>query len=239
MSQLDTDLARIGDQLQTAWRADARRSRRRHGALVGVALSALLVVAGVAVAASGVLPIHLTPREGKPTPKALVQLRGLLAGPPSTRPKRWRDAPKALLRKAYVIAEMTGGEQGRLSVLIVPVAPRGACLDAARPDGSSFIAACASGPLLRRERRGGRSVYSRYYQLTAGVEGPLYQPLNISLRSAPVGAATVDVRARDGSRLPAVLNHGWLVFVNEHPGPAVLVRFYDGTGRRILSYYGS
>ena len=59
------------------------------------------------------------------------------------------------------------------------------------------------------------------------------------VRSAPPGAVRVDVRDRDGSKRPAILSHGWMVSLNQHPaGPVALVRFYDASGKRILSFYG-
>ena len=60
----------------------------------------------------------------------------------------------------------------------------------------------------------------------------------IAIRNAPPHAARIDVRARDASTLPAVVSHGWLVFVNRRPGAAVLVRVYDASGKQLLSYYG-
>jgi hypothetical protein len=238
MSQLDTDLALIGDRLQVAWRSDARRGRRRARVALGsAAFGALLALTAAAIAA-GVLPIDLTPTSAKPDQAALVPLRGIF-GAPIVTPKGLIGRPKLLVRRAIVVAQMQGRQIGTLSVLVVPVAPRGACVDAARADGSSYLAACATFPMHATTVDGTHVVY---YQGTAAyLGGPRSKrpPLELTLRSAPPGAVKVDVRERDGSQLPAVLSHGWLVFLNQHPsGPVALVRFYDKAGKRILSFYG-
>jgi hypothetical protein len=238
VNPLDTDLVLIGDRLQVAWRSDARRGQRRARVVLGsAALGALLALTAAAIG-SGVLPIRLTPTSTKPERAALVPLRGIFRKP-ITPPQGLVGHPRLLLDRAMVIAQMRGRSTGTLSVLVVPVSPRGACVDAARADGSSYLAACATSPQHAVSVDGTRSVY---YQITAGYLGPpgsRRPPLELMLRSAPPGAVRVDVRDRDGSKRPAVLKHGWMVSLNEHPGGAVaLVRFYDARGKRILSFYG-
>ena len=238
MNPLETDLALIGDRLQVAWRSDARRGQRRARVALGAAaLGALLALTAAAIGA-GVLPIRLSPTSAKPDQAALVPLRGIFRKPIEP-PQGLAGHPRLLLDRAMVIAQMRGRQTGTLSVLVVPVLPHGACVDAARADGSSYLAACATFPMHAVSVDGTRSVY---YQITAGhfgVPGSKRPPLELMLRSAPPGAVRVDVRNRDGSKRPVVLSHGWMVSLNEHPGGAVaLVRFYDAQGRRILSFYG-
>jgi hypothetical protein len=60
--------------------------------------------------------------------------------------------------------------------------------------------------------------------------------MRLSIHTAPPHAARIDARARDATKLPAIISHGWLLFLNPHPqGAAVLIRVYDKTGKRILS----
>ena len=203
MTTLDPDLARIGDQLQTRWRVDARRARsRRRAAFLGAALAGVLAIAGGAVA-SGVLPLHLTSSSTKATPATLAKLRAFLpAGSPFT----------LQLGRAQPIGTITGPGTGTLSVVVVPLAPRGACVDAARSDGSSYVGACATFPHHTTTVSGARITY---YQIGAIYEGSKGNPpLNLLFRSAPPGAVRVDVRERDGSKRPAVMSHGWMISIS-------------------------
>jgi hypothetical protein len=237
MSSLDPDLARIGDQLQARWRVDARQLRgRRRAGLLAAALAAVLAIAGGAIA-SGVLPIHLTPATGEPSPKALAVLHKMIPAPPAA-PKTWKGAPRLLRNRALVIGMVTGKETGRLALMIVPVSPHGVCVDAARPDGSSYLGVCDTGLPSHSTTVAGKRI--SYYQLDTGYLGSGTRPaLDMLVRSAPPGAVRVDVRERDGSKRPSLLSNGWMVALNQHPGGAVaLVRFYDAQGRRILSFYG-
>jgi hypothetical protein len=234
MSELE--LSGIGDRLQVAWRADRRAARRRSRLLVAGALAGVLVLTGVAIAA-GVLPVSVLPSSGKPQPAALVQLRSLYPRRPGTPPLGWANAPVLELDRALVIARISGRETGPLSVIVIPARPRGVCLDAARPDGSPYMSGCSTFPHAVVDTAGR---HSTAFGIQLGVDGSTGTPaLNIALHRAPPGSARVDVRTRNASRLPAVLNHGWLVYVNQHPGPVVLVRFYDRNGHRLLSYYGA
>lgn len=235
MTSLEADLTSVGEQLQTAWRRDARRARRQHRALLG-SLAALLALTGAAFAAD-VLPFGLTSAGHPPAPAALTRLRAV--DQPLERPLLpWQKALKLDFSKAVVIAEISGRQTGPLSVIVVPGARHGICFDAARPDGSPYISACKTLP----SRQGGSD---EAVALTAGIDegftshGVYHPPLLLSLHTAPPHAARIDVRARDGSTVPALISHGWLVYLNVHParGP-VLVRVYDGSGERLLSYEG-
>jgi hypothetical protein len=236
MSAIDPDLARMGDQLQVRWRVDARRARvRRRAGLLGTALAAALAIAGGAIA-GGILPIHLTATSGTPSPAALAQLRGVIAPTPAV-PKPWKHAPHLLLQRAIVIGTVTGRATGTLSVFVVPIAPRGVCVDAARHDGSSYLEGCTDFPQHATTALGTRVAY---FQVGVGFLGSARRPaIEMVVREAPPGAVRVDVRDRDGSRRAAILNHGWMVSLNPHPdGPTALVRFYDAAGTRILSFDG-
>jgi hypothetical protein len=232
----ELELSAIGDRLQVAWRADRRAARRRSGILGAGAVVTVLVLAGAAIAA-GVLPISVSPSSGKPQPAALVQLRSLYPRRPGTPPQGWANAPVLELDRALVIARISDRATGPLTVIVIPARPRGMCLDAARPDGSPYMSGCSTFPHAVVDTAGR---HSTAFGVQLGVDGSTgTPPLNIALHRAPPGSVRVDVRARDASKLPSVLNHGWLVYVNQHPGPAVLVRFYDRNGRRLLSYYGA
>jgi hypothetical protein len=236
MSAIEPDLARIGDQLQARWRVDARRARgRRRAGLLAAALAAVLAIAGGAIA-GGVLPIRLTPTSGAPARAALAQLHGVIAPPPAV-PKPWKLAPQLRLQRAIVIGAITGQETGRLSVFVVPVSPRGVCVDAARRDGSSYLEGCTFFLQHATTTLGTRVPY---FQVGVGFLGSARRPaIEMLVREAPPGAVRVDVRDRDGSRRAAILSHGWMVSLNRHPdGPTALVRFYDAAGTRILSFYG-
>jgi hypothetical protein len=228
VTTLDPDLVRIGDQLQARWRTDARQARsRRRAALVAASLATLLAIAGAA-AAGGVLPFHLTTSTSAPAPAALAQLRRFLpAGSPFT----------LQLDHAQAIGTITSRETGELSVVVVPLSPRGACVDAARRDGSSYVGACATSPHHATTVSGD---HITYFQATTSYEGSKGSPaLELLFRSAPPGAVRVDVRERDGSKLPAVMQHGWMISIGRRPyGPVALIRFYDEAGKRILSFYG-
>jgi hypothetical protein len=228
MNTVDPDLARIGDQLQARWRVDAQRARgRRRTTLCATSLAGALAIAGGAVA-SGVLPIHLASSSSKTPPAALAKLRAFL--PPGS--------PFTLqLDRARTIGTITSPETGALSVVVVPLSPRGACVDAARNNGSSYVGACATLPHDTTTVSGSRITY---YEITSSYEGAKgHPPLSLLFRSAPPGAARVDVRERDGSKRPAVMSHGWMISISQRPdGPAALVRFYDRAGKRILSFYG-
>lgn len=226
MTSLESDLRLIGDQLQGAWRADARHARRRRHALLAGALAALLALTGAAIA-SDLFPIDLTMTSSSPSAAALTNLRAtyLPVGQPL---KPWQHAFGLDFSKAVVIAKVAGRETGPLSIIVVP-ARHGLCVDAARPDGSSYLGAC-----------GTRLSGGLYTIVDAQRYKGVYQPpLGLSILKAPAGAARIDVRARDASKLPAVISHGWLLFLNSRPGgAAVLVRVYDKAGKRILRYYG-
>ncbi|HEY1480058.1 MAG TPA: hypothetical protein VGF46_08505 [Gaiellales bacterium] len=236
MSSLDPEIVALGDRLQVRWRADALRARRRRaGGLAGAALGLLLAVTGGAIA-EGVLPIQLHATSARPSAAALSTLHALVDAPPHV-PSTWKGAPRLQVERAIALGKITGTGRGPLAVFAVPVATGGACVDAARANGSSFLAACARFP-LHATTVAGRRV--RYFQIGAeydgGKDGP---PLRLLLRSAPPGAVRVDVRTRNGARLQSVLAHGWMVFVDPEPvRPLALVRFYDRAGRRILSFYG-
>jgi hypothetical protein len=238
MTSLDAELAVIGDRLQIAWRSDARRARRHHRTLLAGAFAALLALTGAAIA-SDAFPVDLSPTRAKaPAPAALTRFQSTYK--PLDMPlQSWQKALKLHLDKAVVIARMTSRETGPLSIIIIPAGRRGACLDAARPDGTSYLGGCTTAPDPTLARH---SVIS--YHLNVGVmaftkNGVHHGPIDMSIRTAPTGAARIDVRARDASRLPALISHGWLFFVDTRTdGAAVLVRVYDKSGRRLLSYYG-
>jgi hypothetical protein len=236
MTTIDSDLDCIGDRLQAAWRSDAGRARRRRRALLGAG-TALLAVAGVAFAAD-IFPARVTGSSARPARAALMQMRA--AFQPVARPlEPWQKTLKLDFAKAVVVARIASRETGPLAVIVVPGARHRVCFDAARPDGSSFVAGCdmrVPNPGLGADRSIG---------ITAGIQDPFtgpdgvtHAPIMISIRNAPPHAARIDVRARDASTLPAVVSHGWLVFVNQRPGAAVLVRVYDASGKRLLSYDG-
>jgi hypothetical protein len=236
MLSLDDDLVRVGDQLQAAWSRDAGRARRHRRALLG-ACAAVLAIAGVALAAD-VFPAHVTPTSHPPAPAALMQMRAAfqpVAGPLEP----WQKTLKLDFGKAVVVARITSRETGPLAVIVVPGARHRVCFDAARPDGSSFLAGCdmplpSPGPGADRSIGITAGILDRF----TGTDGVTHAPIMISIRNAPPYAARIDVRARDASTLPAVVSHGWLVFVNQRPGAAVLVRVYDASGKKLLSYYG-
>jgi hypothetical protein len=119
----------------------------------------------------------------------------------------------------------------------VPLSPRGACVDAARSNGSAYVGACAMSAHHATTVSGARITY---FQITSSYEGGNGQlPLSLLFRSAPPGATRVDVRERDGSKRPAVMSHGWMISISQRPdGPVALIRFYDRAGKRILSFYG-
>jgi hypothetical protein len=250
MTSLEQDLALIGDQLQEAWRADAHQARRHH-ALLAAALVTLLAITGAAIA-SDIFPIRLTKTDTKPPAAALRDLRATYrpAGPL----KPWQQDLDLDLTKAITIANVTSRETGPLAIIVVPV-KRGVCVDAARPDGSSYLSGCAQQPtrqqadamtrLLDRLGVAGGGVAppdsSRGFYTTVEARkrnGVTQPPLGLWILNAPPHAARIDVRRRDASQLPAVISHGWLVFLNPHPGgAAVLVRVYDKSGKRLVSYY--
>ena len=231
---LDLDLVAIGDQLQRAWRSDRTRARRRTRLLATAALSTALAATSVALAA-GVLPISLHAASGKPSARALISLHKLYPARPSTTPEPFPHSLALRLDQAMVIGRVTGQQAGRLDLIVIPTTPRGACLDAARPDGSASMSGCTTFPQRVVDTNGRRSTA---FQATLGRDATAdVAALNIALRSAPPGAVRVDVRTRSGAEVPSLLNDGWLVYV-KHPGPDVLVRFYDKQGHRLLSYYG-
>jgi hypothetical protein len=151
----------------------------------------------------------------------------------------WQNALKLHLDEAVVIARMTSRETGPLSIIIIPAGRRGACLDAARPDGSSYLGGCTIAPDPTLARQGVTSYHLNVGILASTRNGVHHGPIDMSIRTAPQGAARIDVRARDASKLPALISHGWLFFVDTRTdGAAVLVRVYDRAGKRLLSYYG-
>jgi hypothetical protein len=231
MTTLDADLALIGDRLQPAWRGDARRARRHRRSLLGAGLAALLALTGAAIA-SDELPINLTPTGGRPTTAALSDFRATYQ-PSTTALEPWQKSSHLDLGKAVVIASVTSPQTGPLSVFLVP-AKHGACVDAARPDGSSYLGACTTAPVAS-----GHGEYDLNVSVAGmTVHGVYHPPLGLSLHSAPLHAVRIDVRARDASKLPALISHGWLLFFNPQPtGAAVLVRVYDKRGKKLLSYY--
>ena len=231
MTGLENELVLIGDHLQAAWRADALHARRRR-ALLAVVVAALLAITGAAIAAD-VFPIDLTQTDTTPPTAALRDLRATYQ--PVDKPLRpWQKALELDFTKAVTIAKVTSRETGPLSIVIVPAGRHGVCVDAARPDGSSYVGGCVTHPVP-----GGDA-----YNLNVGVmgmttNGVYHPPLSLSIHTAPLHAARIDVRARDASPLPALISHGWLLFLNpRRDGAAVLVRVYDRSGKRILSYYG-
>jgi hypothetical protein len=250
MTSLEQDLAGIGDQLQEAWRADARQARRHH-ALLAAALVTLLAITGAAIA-SDIFPISLTTTDTKPPAAALSDLRATYR--PADRLLRpWQKALDLDLSKAIMIARVTSRETGPLSIIVVP-AKRGICVDAARPDGSSYLGGCDQHPTLQEQLRPFPPVHgvvtppqvappddSRGVSVSVEARkrnGVTEPPLGLWILNAPPHAARIDVRRRDASQLPAVISHGWLVFLNPRPGgPAVLVRVYDRAGQRLASYY--
>ena len=236
MTSLETQLALVGDQLQAAWRADARQARRKRHALVAAGLAALLALTGVAVAAD-LFPINLTKTTAPPPAAAIADLRATYQ-PPNTPLAPWQKALKPNFGKAIVIAKVTSRQIGPLSIIIVPAGQRSLCVDAARPDGSSYLGACANKPNATVTGRG-RNAFDLNLAVEAMTTNGVHHPaLGLSLHTAPPHAARIDVRARDASKLPAIISHGWLLFLNPDPsGAVVLVRVYDKTGKRLLSYY--
>jgi hypothetical protein len=235
MTSLESELHLIGDHLQTAWRADARHARRRRRALLAASLGALLVLTGAAIA-SDLFPISLTKTTSSPAPAALENLRATYQ--PVGKPLApWQKSLKLDLAKAVVIARVTSRQTGPLSIIVVP-AKHGLCVDAARPDGTSYLGGCQQEVHLR----GARADHSvSLYIIVDGrtTNGVYHPPLGLSILTAPPHAARIDVRERDASKLPAIISHGWLLFLNPRPGGAtVLVRVYDKAGKRLLSYYG-
>jgi hypothetical protein len=234
MTELDVVLVALGDQLQGAWRSDRMRTRRRMQVLATSALVAVIAATGAALAA-GVLPISVRSASGKPTAQALVSLHKLYPERPSTTPKPFPHSLALRLDQAMVVGRVTGSETGRLDLIVIPTAPRGACLDAARPDGTAYMSGCSTFPQRVVDTAGRRSIA---FQTTLEQDATAkVAALNMALRSAPPGAVRADVRTRSGFHVPSVLSDGWLVYVR-HPGPDVLVRFYDKGRRRLLSYYG-
>ncbi len=236
MLSRDNDLDRIGDQLQGAWRRDVRRARRHRRALLG-ACAAALAVAGVALAAD-VFPARVTGTSQPPTRAELMQLHAAFQ-PVTGTLAPWQKTLKLDFARAVVVARITSRETGPLAVIVVPGAHHRVCFDAARPDGSSFLAGCDvpppnPGPGAHRSIGLSAGIPDRF----TGTDGVTHAPIMIAIRKAPPHAARIDVRARDASKLPAVVSHGWLVFVDQRPGAAVLVRVYDTSGKKLLSYYG-
>ena len=235
MTSLETELALVGDQLQTAWRSDARKAQRRH-ALVAASLATLLALTGVALAAE-VLKIDLTKTTATPPAAAIADIRAAYQ-PPNTPLAPWQKALKPDFAKAIVIAKVTSRQTGPLSIIIVPAGHHSLCIDAARLDGSSYLGACATKPDATIPGHG-HNAFDLNLSAEATTTNGIHMPaLGLSLHTAPPHAARIDVRARDASKLPAVISHGWLLFLNPNPaGAAVLVRVYDKTGKRLLSYY--
>jgi hypothetical protein len=237
MTRLETELALIGDHLQTAWRADARHARRRQHALVAAALATLLALTGAAIAAD-VFPINLTKTTG--TPPAAAALRDLRATyqPPNTPLAPWQKALTPNFAKAIVIAKVTSRQTGPLSIIIMPAGQHSLGVDAARPDGTSYLGACANKPATAITGRG-HNAFDLNLTVDAMTTTGVHHPaLGLSIHTAPPNASRIDVRARNASKLPALITHGWLLFLNPNPsGAAVLVRVYDKAGNRLLSYY--
>jgi hypothetical protein len=237
MTSLENELALIGDHLQVAWRADARVARRRRHALLAASLAALLALTGAAIA-SDLFPLNLTKTTTAPAPAALEDLLATYK-PPGKPLAPWQKAFKLDLTKAVVIAKVTGRQTGPLSIIIVPAGKHSLCVDAARPDGSSYLGGCVTKPRASVTGHGDDAFDVNFEVDAITTNGVHHPPLGLSIHSAPPGAARIDVRARDASKLPAVISHGWLVFLNPHPGGAVvLIRVYDKAGKRVLSYYG-
>jgi hypothetical protein len=251
MTSLESELALIGDHLQAAWRADARHARRRRRALLAAGLAALLAITGAGIA-SDIFPVSLTKSDSKPPAAALSDLRATYR-PANRLLKPWQKALDLDLSKAIMIARVTSRETGPLSIIVVP-AKRGICIDAARPDGSSYLSGCDQQPTRQQQLAPfppvGREVTppqvappddSRGLYVTVEARkrnGVTQPPLGLWVINAPPHAARIDVRRRDASHLPAVISHGWLVFLNPRPGgAAVLVRVYDKAGKRLVSYY--
>jgi hypothetical protein len=236
MTTIDSDLDRIGDRLQVAWRSDAGRARRRRRALLGAG-TALLAAASVAFAAD-VFPASVTGSSARPERAALMQMRAAFQ-PVAAPLEPWQKTLKLDFGKAVVVARITSRETGPLAIIVMPGVGHRVCFDAARPDGSSFLAGCDlplpnPGPGADRSLGITAGILDRF----TGSDGVTHAPIMISIRNAPPHAVRIDVRARDARKLPAVVSHGWLVFVNQRPGAAVLVRVYDASGKRLLSYDG-
>jgi hypothetical protein len=236
MTSLETELALVGDQLQTAWRSEARTARRRHHALVAAGLASLLAFTSVAIAAE-VFSFSLT-KTTAPAPAAAIANIRATYQPPDTPLAPWQKALKPDFTKAIVIAKITNRQTEALSIIIVPAGQHSLCIDAARPDGSSYLGACANKPNDTLTGHGDNAFDLNLTAEATTSNGVHHPALGLSLHTAPPHATRIDVRARDASKLPAVISHGWLLFLNSNPGgAAVLVRVYDKTGKRLLSYY--
>ena len=237
MTTLPPNLQRIGDQLDRAWRPSPP-ARSRPRALLGAALVALLTLAAAAVAGD-VLPFSLVGSGDKPSSAEIAQLRALSQAP-KTAPKPWRGAPRLELSKALVIARMSTRRTGPLSLIVVPVVGGGHCLDIARPDGSSYGVACPTAPALNPAMR---RMYHARYNFFVGIPGAVHNHTEddafaIWIRDAPPRAARVDVRGADGSRLPAVISHGWIVYlVPDSRHNLAQVSVSDAAGKRLFSYF--
>jgi hypothetical protein len=236
MTSLETELALVGDQLQTAWRSEARKARRRHHALVTAGLASLLALTGVAIAAD-VFTINLTETTATAPAAAITNLRATYQ-PPNTPLAPWQKALKPDFAKAIVIAKVTSHQTGPLSIIIVPAGNRSLCIDAARPDGSSYLGACANKPSATVTGHGNNAFDLNLSAEATTINGIHHPALGLTLHTAPPHATRIDVRARDASKLPAIISHGWLLILNPNPtGADVLVRVYDKTGKRLLTYY--
>jgi hypothetical protein len=237
MTTLPPNLQRIGDQLDRAWRP-ARPTHSRRRALLGAALVTLLALTAAAVAGE-VLPFSLAGSSDKPTRAELAQLRAVYQ-PPKTATTSWRGAPRLELSKALVIARMATRRTGPLSLIVVPGVDSVLCLDAARPDGSSQTAGCATAMAGNAAMR---RMYHARYNFFAGIPGAVHNHTEedafaIWIRDAPPRAARVDVRSPTGTRLPAVISHGWIVYVIPDPRHNLAqVSVFDAAGKRLFSYF--
>jgi hypothetical protein len=111
MTSLETELALIGDHLQTAWHADTRNARGQRRALLAAGLAVLLALTGAAIA-SDIFPITLTKTTGTPPAAALSDLRATYQPPPNTPLAPWQKGLKLDLSKAIVIAKVTSHQTG-------------------------------------------------------------------------------------------------------------------------------
>ncbi len=237
MTTLPPNLQRIGDQLDRAWRPSppARSSPR---ALLAAALVTLLALTAAAVAGD-VPPFTLAGAGDRPGSAEIAQLRALYQAPKAA-PKPWKGAPRLELAKALVVARMSTRRTGPLSLIVVPAVGGGLCLDATRPDGSSSAGACstapAGNPAIRR-------MYHARVTFFLGIPGALHDHTEedafaVWIRDAPPRAARVDVRGADGSRLPAVISHGWIVYLVPDPRHNLAqVSVSDAAGKRLFSYF--
>jgi hypothetical protein len=160
--------------------------------------------------------------------------------PPKTATKPWQGAPRLEFSKALVIARMSTRRTGPLSLIVVPGVDGVLCLDAARPDGSSHSAGCMTATAGNAAMR--RMYHARYF-FFAGIPGTVddhteEDAFAIWIRDAPPQAARVDVRGADGTRLPAVISHGWIVYVIPNPRRNLAqVSVFDAAGKRLFSYF--